>query len=292
MKILVTGANGQLGRDCQAVLGAVHQLCCVDLPDIDITDATSVWNWFDRFQPDCVVNCAAYTRVDDAESHADLCEKVNARGPAVLADACRKAGAKMVHISTDYVFDGSKPVPESYVETDQTNPQSVYGRTKLAGEAPVLALPNGAVLRTAWLYGASGNNFPRTMLKLAMRPPEMPFRVVADQYGSPTWSGRLARQIARLLEDFHPGLYHATSHGHCTWHDFACRFLRAAGMKRMPDPIPTSAYPTPAHRPANSILDNAALRARGLDVMLPWEEDVDAFAAIVAPTWKEEIKNA
>lgn len=292
MKILITGANGQLGRDCQSVLGASHELCCVDLPDVDITDPASVRGWFARFSPDCVVNCAAYTRVDDAESHADLCEKVNARGPAVLADACREAGAKLVHISTDYVFDGAKPVPQAYVETDSPNPQSVYGRTKLAGEAPVLAIPGGAILRTAWLYGAGGANFPRTMLKLALRPPEMPFRVVADQFGSPTWSGRLARQIARLLEDFHPGLYHATAQGHCTWHDFACRFLRAAGIARMPEKIPTSAYPTPATRPANSILDNAALRSRGLDVMLPWEEDVDAFAATVAPIWKKEMTNA
>ena len=292
MKILITGANGQLGRDCQVVLGASHIVCGVDLPDIDIAEPNSVRVWFERFEPDCVVNCAAYTSVDDAESHVAICERVNARGPEVLADACRSAGAKLVQISTDYVFDGAKPVPEAYVETDPANPQSVYGRTKLAGEAPVLALPEGAILRTAWLYGESGRNFPRTMLRLAMCPPATPFRVIADQYGSPTWSGRLARQIARLLEDFSPGLYHATAHGHCTWHDFACRFLRAAGMERMPEPIPASEYPTPARRPANSILDNAALRARGLDVMLPWEEDVDAFAAMVAPTWKEEMRNA
>lgn len=292
MKILVTGSNGQLGRDCQVVLGAAHSLCCVDLPDIDIADGGSVRAWFDRFHPDCVVNCAAYTRVDAAESDAALCARVNALGPAVLADACRSAGAAMVHISTDYVFDGAKPIPQPYVEGDRTNPQNVYGRTKLEGEAPVLALPRGAVLRTAWLYGASGANFPRAMLRLAMRPPGTPFRVVADQFGSPTWSGRLARQIARLLEDFHPGLYHATSQGYCSWHDFACRFLRAAGVRRMPDPIPASEYPTPARRPANSILDNAALRSRGLDVMVPWEADVDAFAAEVAQSWKKEIANA
>ncbi|MGI6496176.1 MAG: dTDP-4-dehydrorhamnose reductase [Kiritimatiellia bacterium] len=292
MNILITGANGQLGRDCQQVLGATHSLCPVDLPDIDIAEPCSVRGWFERFRPDCVVNCAAYTRVDDAESNAALCERVNALGPAVLADACREAGAKLVHISTDYVFDGTRPVPNPYVETDTPNPQSVYGRTKLAGEAPVLALPEGAVLRTAWLYGASGANFPRTMLRLALRNPPAPLRVVADQFGSPTWSGRLARQIARLLEDFHPGLYHATAQGYCSWHDVAVRFLRACGLDAEPAAISTADYPTPARRPSNSILDNHALRERGLDVMIPWQEDIDAFAKQVAPAWIQETTHA
>ena len=289
VKILITGADGQLGCDCQAVLGAFHSLCAVDLPDIDIADPASVRGWFGRFRPDCVVNCAAYTRVDAAESDAAACERVNAAGPAVLAEACREAGAKLVHISTDYVFDGTRPVPQPYTEEDAPAPRSVYGRTKLAGEAPVLALPGGAVLRTAWLYGANGANFPRAMLRLALRKPAAPIRVVDDQFGAPTWSGRLARQIARLLEDFRPGLFHATAHGHCSWHDVAARFLRACGTGRVPEAIPTSAYPTAARRPANSILDNRRLRELGLDVMLPWEEDLDAFARIVGPVWKKEM---
>jgi dTDP-4-dehydrorhamnose reductase len=285
MKILLAGANGQLGRDCQGVLGAAHELCCLDLPELDIADAASVACWMERFQPDCAVNCAAYTRVDEAESQADLCRAVNALGPRNLAAACQARGARLIHISTDYVFDGVLRPGASYTEDAAPNPLNVYGRTKLDGEEPVLRLEGGAVLRSAWLYGEHGANFLRTMLRLALRQPPQPLRVVDDQTGSPTWSGRLARQIARLLEDFRPGLYHAAAHGSCTWHRLARRFLERMEIPCEVLPIDSAAYPTPARRPANAVLDNRNLRAAGLDVMIPWEEDVDAFAARVRTSW-------
>ncbi len=285
MKVLIVGANGQLGRDCQVALGANHSLTCLDLPEIDIADAASVDGWIARLGPDAVVNCAAYTRVDDAETHAGLCRRINADGPANLARACAGLDARLVHISTDYVFDGTRPAGEVYTEDDPPRPASVYGRTKLDGERPVLAYPRGAVLRTAWLYGASGPNFLLTMLRLALRQPPQPIRVVNDQVGTPTWSGRLARQIARLLEDYRPGLYHATSQGQCTWFDLAKRFLAAMDVPHTLIPITTAEYPTPARRPANSVLDNRNLRLAGLDVMIPWEEDLDAFVALNRDAW-------
>jgi dTDP-4-dehydrorhamnose reductase len=288
MHVLIAGANGQLGRDCQTVLGAFHDLCALDLPELDIADPSSVRRWFEAFRPEAVVNCAAYTRVDDAERESERAFAVNATGPAVLAQACAAAGARLLHVSTDYVFDGARPPPAVYVEDDAPNPLSVYGRSKLAGETPVLALPGGAVLRTAWLYGQTGQNFLRTMLRLARRTPPRPLRVVNDQFGSPTWSGRLARQIARLLEDFRPGLYHASAEGSTNWYELAARFLGNLGVPHAIEPIGTADYPTPARRPANAVLENRNLKARGLNVMIDWRVDLDAFAATAGADWLEE----
>ena len=292
MKLLIIGARGQLGRDCQTALGADHELTCLDLPEIDITSIDAVRRWMRRMTPDAVVNCAAYTRVDEAERQPDLCHRVNADGPANLAACCTEHHALLIHISTDYVFDGRLPPGRAYTEDDRPNPLGVYGRTKLAGERPVLDCPLGAVLRTAWLYGAAGPNFPLTMLRLARREPRQPLRVVDDQWGTPTWSGRLARQIGRLLEDFQPGLYHATSQGACTWHAFATRVLACMEIPAEIIPIPTSAYPTPAPRPANSVLENRNLARAGLEVMIPWEADLEAFAALYRDEWLRRVQSA
>ncbi len=285
MRILLAGADGQLGRDCQTVLGAAHDLCCLGRPELDITDPAGIERWMRRVKPGCVVNCAAYTRVDEAESRPELCRAVNADGPRHLAAACRRHDALLVHISTDYVFDGTLPPGQAYGEDASPNPLGVYGRAKLEGEAPVLALAGGAVLRTAWLYGAHSDNFLRTMLRLALRRPPQPIRVVADQFGSPTWSGRLARQIARLLEDFRPGLHHAAAQGGCSRCELARFFLGHMDVPHRIVPVTTAEYPVPAPRPANAVLENRNLRAAGLEVMVPWEADVAAFAGRVRETW-------
>lgn len=290
MNVLIVGANGQLGRDCQTALGAAHSLVCLDLPEIDIADPASVRAWLTRVAPEAVVNCAAYTRVDDAETHADLCHRVNALGPANLAQVCAERQTKLIHISTDYVFDGTLAPGRAYTESDSPNPTSVYGASKLAGEQPVLACAQGAVLRTAWLYGAAGPNFLLTMLRLALRQPSQPLRVVNDQWGSPTWSGRLARQIGRLLEDYRPGLYHATAQGACTWYDLARRFLAEMGIACETIPIATADYPTPARRPANAVLENRNLQQAGLDVMIPWEADLEAFVAHNRAPWLRRLQ--
>lgn len=291
MKILITGCNGQLGRDCQTALGAWHSLACLDLPDIDIASPDSIRAAMARFAPEVVVNCAAYTRVDDAEKHPELCHRVNALGPAHLAQACAERQARLIHISTDYVFDGLRAPGEVYTEDDPPRPLGVYGETKLAGERPVLAYARGTVLRTAWLYGATGPNFLLTMLRLAQRRPPQAIRVVNDQHGTPTWSGRLARQIARLLEVDAPGLYHATSQGACTWYELARRFLEAMGCAAEVVPITTAEYPTPARRPANAVLENRNLKRAGLDVMIPWEEDLDAFVAQNRESWLRRVQS-
>lgn len=292
MKVLIIGANGQLGQDCRKLFADGNEVRCLDLPDIDITDEASVRARVAEFQPDAVINCAAWTAVDKAESNETACTRINADGPANIAKALEGTGAKFVHISTDYVFDGQKPLYQVYTEDDDPAPVSVYGRTKRAGELPVLAYDKGAVLRTAWLYGETGQNFLRTMLKLSMRMPKAPIRVVDDQYGSPTWSGSLARQIKILLERFTPGLYHATSQGYCSWYGLTKYYFEAAGIDCEVLPIKTEEYPTPAKRPRNSILENACFKKLGIDVMPDWKVDVDAFAKRVVPLWMAEAQSA
>jgi len=280
-RILIAGCNGQLGHDCVATLAA-HEILALDVPRFDITSAASVRSHLADFHPDAVVNCAAYTAVDKAESDAALCRAVNAEGPRVLAEACRESGAYLVHVSTDYVFDGRREPPRPWLETDTPGPATVYGQTKLEGEQAIAASGcRHAILRTAWLYGAHGKNFPKTMLRLALANPEKPLRVVADQFGCPTWSDRLARQIKTLVEQPEPpqGLFHAVALGHTTWHGFASEFLRLMDVPHTIVPCSTAEYPTPAKRPANSILEDAALAALGLCVMDDWRAALAAYVA-------------
>jgi len=201
MKILITGARGQLGRDCQAVLAAAHEITATDLPEFDVSDAAQIRDRLVAARPDVILNCAAFTRVDDCETQRGLAAQANTDAPRLLAAAARVLGAHFVHISTDYVFDGARPVPQPYVESDATHPLSVYGATKLAGEKAVCASgARFAILRTAWLYGRHGGNFPKTMLRLVLAQPEQTRRVIAEQHGSPTWSWRLAEQIRAVIE--------------------------------------------------------------------------------------------
>lgn len=281
MKTLVLGANGQLGRDCLECLPAGSAVG-LDLPDIDITSADSIARALDAHAPGAVVNCAAFTAVDKAESCEEAARTVNAIAPGLVGRECARRGIRVVHISTDYVFDGLREPPTPYVETDAPAPLSAYGRTKREGEERLLdSGAHAAILRTAWLYGAHGRNFPKTMLRLALAHPTRPLRVVDDQWGSPTWSWRLARQIATVLaaSTFPQGVFHATAHGFTTWHVFAETFLRAMGCDAQVLPCATADYPTPARRPRNSILDNAALTRLGLDTMADWRDDVLTFAS-------------
>jgi dTDP-4-dehydrorhamnose reductase len=227
-----------------------------------------------------VLNCAAYTRVDDCEEHREEAWRANATGPAVLAQAAEEHGARLIHISTDYVFDGQRPVPAPYTEADPVAPLSCYGQSKLAGEEAVrTGCRRWAILRTAWLYGRHGGNFPKTMLRLALRQPERVLRVVNGQYGSPTWSWRLAEQLRTVIEADATGLFHATAEGHTTWYEFAARFLSAMHVPHNLQPCRNEEYPTRAVRPVNSILENAALKQAGLNVMRPWQEDLEEFVA-------------
>lgn len=277
MRILVTGGRGQLGMDCQEVF-AGHEVLALDLPNLDITDGRSVDGVLDLWKPDAVVNCAAYTAVDRAESDEATALKVNADGPGLLAERAAARGIRLVQISTDYVFDGERAVPQPYVESDATGPTGAYGRTKLEGEKRVAAAGGRwAILRTSWLYGRNGNNFPKTILKHALRNPEKGLKVVDDQTGTPTWSRRLAEQIKVVLEAGAEGLFHATGEGHCTWWAFAKEFLALMGVACEVRPCRSEEYPTPTKRPANSILENAALKAAGLNAMRDWREDLAEY---------------
>ena len=274
MGVLVLGCNGQLGRDCLDVLPSAVGM---DLPDLDISDRFQTLEKLDELCPDVLINCAAYTAVDACESDS-ACWAVNADGPKNLAEWAALNDAFLVHVSTDYVFEGNKPLFDLYTEADATGPVSEYGKSKLAGEKTVLGSgAKAAVLRTAWLYGASGKNFLKTMLRLAVQNPDREIRVVNDQYGSPTWSHSLARQIAAVVDAGATGVFHATSGGYCSWYDLAFRFLTLMDVPFRMSPCSTEEYPTPARRPTNSILENAALKQQSLNVFEDWDVELQQF---------------
>jgi dTDP-4-dehydrorhamnose reductase len=278
MNIIISGAGGQLGKDCLGVLQGEHDVRGYTSRELDITDAQGVLREITRFGPDVVINCAAYTAVDNCEKEQELCAAVNERGAENLATACAETGCRLIHVSTDYVFDGNKPVPEPYTEQDPVSPLSAYGRTKLAGEQAIVRhMDNYLILRTAWLYGIGGKNFLKTMLRLAINDPRQTIRVVDDQYGSLTWSMTLARQIKKLLSSDLTGIAHATAENSSTWFGGAQFFLETMAVDFSMEPCTTADYPTPAHRPTNSILENKRLKEHGLHLMQDWKQDVLDF---------------
>lgn len=277
MRYLITGASGMLGRDLQHVLRG-RDVTALGRSDLDVTDASAVRAIVAGH--DVVLNCAAYTKVDDAESHEDEAYAVNATGPANLAAACAQTGARLVTISTDYVFDGNATSP--YAEDRERDPINAYGRTKAAGEELALQRhPEGTfVVRTAWLYGAHGPNFAQTMLKLAGAKDT--WSVVDDQLGQPTWTADLAAQLVTMLDaDAPAGIYHGTNSGEATWFEFAQTVLRECGLdpERI-TPTDSSTFVRPAPRPSYSVLGHRAWAASGLAPMRHWREALaDAVSA-------------
>lgn len=280
MKILLTGAHGQLGNDCLLVLAGEHQITARSSRELDIADCSAVEQVIGQLRPEVIVNCAAFTKVDACETEYERAWKVNVGGPANLARCLKRYGGLLVHISTDYVFDGSREVPLPYNEDDPPSPLSCYGRTKLEGEHVIQDIIDHAlIVRTAWVYGIKGHNFLKTMLTLALQNPKKTIRVVNDQYGSPTWSYRLAQQLAKLIHEKKYGVYHATAEGYCTWYDAARYFLTQMDIPHTIEPCSTREYPTPAVRPRNSILENRRLKQDGIDLMCSWHSDLDQFIA-------------
>jgi dTDP-4-dehydrorhamnose reductase len=278
MKIMITGAKGQLGADCDRFFRKRHEVMALARDEMDITNVPDVDTRIKQFLPDVIINCAAYTQVDKCETEKDDAWKVNVAGAENLAECTEKYGSRLIHVSTDYVFDGRKNVPEPYVETDETNPVSYYGKTKLAGERAIKsATDRFIIVRTAWLYGISGHNFLKTMLKLSYKGSDNNIKVVNDQFGSPTWTHRLALQIERLIETNYRGIFHATAEGFCTWYELADYFLKRMDVPYTMIPCTTLEYPTPAARPMNSILENRNLKDKGLNIMAHWETDIDEF---------------
>ncbi len=278
MKILITGSGGQLGTDCRQLLAKEHVLITPNREQLDFRRLSSIDTLLVKENPEVIINCAAYTAVDKCEQEKDLCMQINAVAPRHLAGQAEKIGARLIHISTDYVFNGLKPVPDAYTEEDVTDPLSEYGKTKLAGEEAVRShCSNHLILRTAWLYSAHGPNFLKTMVRLSVQNPDRELKVVNDQYGSLTWSYTLARQIERLLATDIRGTVHATSNGYSTWYTVACTFLDAMEIPHRIQPCSTSEYPTPARRPHNSILANTRLNRAGCSAFVSWQEDLLSF---------------
>ena len=259
MKLLVTGRNGQVGWELARALAPLGEITSCDRAQLDLSDPGRIVSVVLAARPDVIVNAAAYTTVDRAESEPELARAINATAPGILAEEARRSGALLVHYSTDYVFDGAKPVP--YTEDDAANPLNVYGRTKLEGERAVR--DSGCrhlIFRTAWVYGPRGRNFLLTMLRLAKEGAEL--RVVDDQIGAPTSSAAIAEATARVLSQAPEasGLYHLTAAGQTSWCGFAGAIMKKAGLRVKTTPIPSSEYPTPARRPLNSVLSNEKLK--------------------------------
>lgn len=293
---LVTGAAGMLGRDLTDLLQARGEdFTPLARADLDITDPAAVAKAVCAVKPDVVVNCAAWTAVDAAEDHEEEALAINGHGAANLAAACAETGTLLVHPSTDYVFDGHAGTP--YTENAPTAPAGAYGRTKLAGEQAVrAALPNASyIVRTAWLYGAHGKNFAKTMIRLAGNGTSP--GVVADQHGQPTWTADVAAQIYALIATAAPpGIYHATSSGQTTWFGFAKEIFSLYNLSAdqdqkedperllvSPKPITTADYPTPAKRPAYSVLAHDAWHAAGISPIGDWKDALHrAFPTLLA----------
>ena len=275
MNILVTGCNGQLGNEIQLLEkdNCQHKFFNTDVKELDITDQTAIEQFVADNGIDGIINCAAYTAVDKAESNEELCRKLNADAPGYLAAAVGKRGGWMVQISTDYVFDGTKHTP--YVETDPTCPDSVYGRTKLEGERLVQQhCANAMIVRTAWLYSTFGNNFVKTMIRLGNEKPEL--GVIFDQIGTPTYAHDLATAIMTAVNHgIVPGTYHFSNEGVISWYDFTKAIHRIAGITTCHvRPIHTEEYPTPAKRPHYSVLDKTKIKAT-YNIEVPyWEESL------------------
>jgi dTDP-4-dehydrorhamnose reductase len=265
-RILVTGIHGQLGQELRQTLAPLGEVIGVGRETIDLSQPNVIRQVIATTKPDLIVNAAAYTAVDKAETEVELANAINAIAPAIMAEECQKLGATLLHVSTDYVFDGKKNTP--YVEEDSTNPLSTYGKSKLAGEEAIAqACQSHIILRTAWVYGTYGkSNFVKTMLRLGKEREEI--RVVADQVGSPTWAQDIAQAIAKLVIHSDKtgkattGIYHFTNSGVASWYDFAIAIFEEARQLGFPlkirqvIPITTAEYPTPAKRPAYSVLSS------------------------------------
>lgn len=272
MKVLVTGADGQLGYQIKKVFKN-HELVLTDKINMDITDIDSVISFLLEEKPKAIIHGAAYTNVDLAELEPEIAYKVNAQGTRNICVASEKVGAKLVYISTDYVFDGEKN--SHYQEIDRTNPQSIYGKSKLAGELFVQSLTNKFfIMRTSWLYGENGKNFVDAILKKAETGDEL--KVVNDQFGSPTYTKDLAEVILQLIETEKYGIYHASGEGKITWYDFAKEILKLKNYKNHICPISTEEIGRPAPRPKYSVLDNLNLRIENI-FMPSWKESLRQF---------------
>ena len=279
MRILLTGRNGQVGWELERVLAPLGELIATGRAELDLADPEAIRRAVSSVKPDVIVNAAAYTAVDRAESESEIAMRINGDAPDVLAEEAKRIGALLVHYSTDYVFDGTKTAP--YVEHDAPNPLNVYGASKLAGERAILATGcRHLILRTSWVFGPRGSNFLLTILRAARERPEL--RVVSDQIGAPTSARSIAAATARAIGLAGSGLYHLAAAGETSWHGFAEAAMAAAGLRTPVVAIPSEEYPAAARRLKNSRLDCSRLR-KDLGIELPhWRGEMAAVMAQVS----------
>ena len=281
MKVLITGANGMLAKEVKERFEDGNELILTDVAELDITNEEMVKEFVKREKPDCIINCAAFTAVDKAETAGEIVEKINADGPGNLAKAANENDAVLVHISTDYVFGGNLDLEKDYKEDDKKSPVTAYGITKLHGEEQIEENTNKYyIFRTAWLYGIGGNNFVKTMLKLGEDRDEL--NVVADQHGSPTYAKDLAEMIYQAVQNKIPyGVYHTTNEGYTTWYDFTKAIFEYTGTICKVNPVTTEEYIemmkiTQAKRPFNSQLSKEKIKSQGINVP-EWEDGLKRY---------------
>ena len=279
MKVLVTGAKGQLGRDLMNELERQGlEGIGVDVEEMDITDPEKCRSVIGQARADAVIHCAAYTAVDAAEDQAELCRRINGEGTRNVAEACRDAGVKLMYISTDYVFDGQGTRP--WEPDDERAPLNVYGQTKYEGELAIEELLDRYyIIRIAWVFGAAGKNFIKTMLRLGKEKGAV--SVVDDQVGSPTYTYDLARLLVDMVQTEHYGRYHATNEGECSWYEFACQIFRQAGLKVQVTPVSSEAFAARAKRPANSRMSKEKLTEKGFVRLPDWQDALKRFLDVI-----------
>lgn len=275
MKVLVTGFKGQLGFDVIKRLEACgHTAVGVDIEEMDITDKVSVERVITEVSPDAVIHCAAYTAVDNAEDNKELCQSINYNGTENIALVCKKLDIKLIYISTDYVFDGEGTRP--WEPEDVPCPLNVYGETKLMGESAVK--DNTAkyfIVRISWVFGINGKNFVKTMLRLGKERDSL--TVVADQYGSPTYTYDLSKLLVQMVESDKYGIYHATNMGECSWYEFACEIFKLANLDVKVTPVSSDEYKTKAKRPFNSRMSKEKLTDNGFDLLPSWQDALKRY---------------
>ncbi|MBR2712845.1 MAG: dTDP-4-dehydrorhamnose reductase [Bacilli bacterium] len=277
MKVLVTGSGGQLGYDVVRELQkrGYTYIYAPKKEELDLTNKKSVYKYFEEVKPDAVIHCAAYTAVDNAEDDEKNAIKINIEATSYISDNCKKYNSKLVYISTDYVFDGNKPLNEVYEVDDGTNPQSVYGKSKLQGEKQALYNPHTFVVRTSWVFGINGKNFVKTMLNLAETRNEI--NVVSDQWGSPTYTVDLSRLLVDMIETNKYGIYHANNEGYCNWAEFAEEIFNSNGINMKVNHITSEEYPQKAKRPKNSKLSKKSLINAGFKLLPDWKNALNRY---------------
>lgn len=278
MKILITGVRGQLGHDVQEELekSGEYLIFACDKEEFDLTDSCQIEKYILENKPDAIIHCAAYTAVDKAEDEKELCRKINSEAPLTIAKSAEKLGAKMIYISTDYVFGGDGEAP--YEIDSEKNPQNVYGKTKLQGENNVLsACARAFIVRTSWVYGINGNNFVKTMRRLGETKEEI--NVVDDQIGSPTYTRDLAHILCEMIKTEKYGVYHVTNEGFLSWADFAEKIMQMSDLKTKVNHISTAEYPAKAKRPLNSRLSKKSLTDNGFQLLPDQDDALKRFIA-------------